>query len=215
MMRAGTFREDLYYRLQVIELMVPPLRDRREEIGSLVEFFTGKYTKIFRRPAIRASRQLHETLSNYKWPGNIRELENMIKRFVVLQDEHFILSELERLQQVPSRTPVVATSAVGAAASSMPAVPISRSVPMDGPETASPEGDEETGPTGSRENGEAGVDLPGLARAAALRAEREAIQLALTRFRWNRRKAAGYLNVSYKTLLTKIKECGIRDSESS
>jgi two-component system response regulator AtoC len=212
MMRAGTFREDLYYRLQVIELMVPPLRHRREEIGSLVEFFTGKYTKVFRRPAIRASRQLHESLATYTWPGNIRELENMIKRFVVLQDEQLILTELERLRQGAARAPAAAT-ADGAAAPAMPSASVPRSAPVE----AAPSGDADpdAASTAKRENGEDGVDLPRLARAAALRAEREAIQLALIRFRWNRRKAADYLNVSYKTLLTKIKECGIRDSESS
>jgi two-component system response regulator AtoC len=64
-------------------------------------------------------------------------------------------------------------------------------------------------------DGSEGVNLQALARTAAMRAEREAIDQALARFRWNRRKAAAYLNVSYKTLLNKMKECGISDSSSS
>ena len=64
-------------------------------------------------------------------------------------------------------------------------------------------------------DGSEGVNLQALARTAAMRAEREAIDQALARFRWNRRKAAAYLNVSYKTLLNKMKECGISDSGSS
>ena len=99
MMRAGTFREDLYDRLQVIELHVPPLRDRREEIPALVEFFLGKYAGVYRRPPVRPSRALLEALRDYAWPGNIRELENMMKRFVVLQDEQYITGELARLMR--------------------------------------------------------------------------------------------------------------------
>ena len=90
MMRAGTFREDLYYRLQVIELHVPPLRNRREEIGPLVEFFVAKYARLYRRPSVRVSAALTRALAEYSWPGNVRELENMVKRLVVLQDEQFI-----------------------------------------------------------------------------------------------------------------------------
>ncbi len=97
MMRAGTFREDLYYRLQVIELHIPPLRNRREEIGPLVEFFVAKYSRLYRRPFVRVSAGLLRALTEYSWPGNVRELENMVKRLVVLQDEQFILQELARL----------------------------------------------------------------------------------------------------------------------
>ena len=91
MMRAGTFREDLYYRLQVIEIHVPPLRERREEIPQLIEFFLIKFASVYRRPPLRPSLVLQEALLLYDWPGNIRELENMIKRLVVLQDETLIL----------------------------------------------------------------------------------------------------------------------------
>ena len=96
MMRAGSFREDLYYRLQVIELHVPPLRERREEIPQLIEFFLVKYSERYGRPLRRPSEALRETLLNYPWPGNVRELENVIKRFVILQDEGLVLAELKR-----------------------------------------------------------------------------------------------------------------------
>src|SRR5687768_11004897 len=98
MMRQGTFREDLYYRLQVIEVHVPPLRERREEIPQLIEFFLLKFASVYHRPAVRPSLVLQEALLSYEWPGNIRELENMMKRLVVLQDETLILAELGRLR---------------------------------------------------------------------------------------------------------------------
>jgi two-component system response regulator AtoC len=98
MMRHGTFREDLYYRLQVIEVHVPPLRERREEIPQLIEFFLLKFSSVYHRPATRPSLVLQEALLSYEWPGNIRELENIMKRLVVLQDETLILAELGRLR---------------------------------------------------------------------------------------------------------------------
>ena len=120
MMRAGTFREDLYYRLQVIELRVPPLRERREEIPALVEFFLVKYAKVYRRPAARPSSVLMEALTDYSWPGNIRELENMMKRFVVLQEEALILGELVRLRQAAAATSAAAQQALAAATVAVP-----------------------------------------------------------------------------------------------
>ncbi|HKH72012.1 MAG TPA: sigma-54 dependent transcriptional regulator [Vicinamibacterales bacterium] len=212
MMRAGNFREDLYYRLQVIELRVPALRDRREEIVSLVEFFLAKYARVYRRPPLRPSQGLLDAILDYSWPGNIRELENMMKRFVVLQDESLVLSELAHAKEMAlasyapatptqASAPVpepafagVAHSASEAAAEAMPAV----AVPSSAIEGFDIDADS--------------INLQTLARTAAMRAEREAIEQALVRFRWNRRKTAEYLSVSYKTLLNKIKECGITDS---
>jgi two-component system response regulator AtoC len=204
MIRAGTFREDLYYRLQVIELRVPPLRDRRDEIIPLVEFFLLRYAARYGRPAARPSARLRDAFLAYSWPGNVRELENVIKRFVILQDENLVLAELERqrgadlapiapapLAPAPAAAvaPVAAAPPVAVApASSMPAMPVVVDQQLDG---------------GGPER------LPDLARRAALNAERDAIQQALDHFRWNRRKAAQQLGVSYKTLLNKMKECGI------
>ena len=235
MMRAGTFREDLYYRLQVIELRVPALRERREEIPALVEFFLAKYANVYRRPPVRPSRVLIEALMDYAWPGNIRELENMMKRFVVLQEEHLILTELLRLRQagVAGGSPLPAQPATPPPA---PPLPVRRRRPRLPPRraaarargtarrcrrraTAAIETAADSDLEGADEvvesDGSEGVNLQALARTAAMRAEREAIDQALARFRWNRRKAAAYLNVSYKTLLNKMKECGISDSGSS
>ena len=184
MRRDGTFREDLYYRLQVIEIHVPPLRERREEIPLLTEFFLTKYAAVYRRPVVRPSPALLEAVLAYPWPGNVRELENTMKRLVVLQDEAFVLAEIARPRAEPAPKPVNGSAAP----------PASRFVrPPD-------------------EDDALGVDLPSLARAAALEAERVAIDHALTRFHWNRRKAAQYLHVSYKTLLNKMKECGISET---
>ncbi|MGH9383525.1 MAG: sigma-54-dependent transcriptional regulator [Vicinamibacterales bacterium] len=210
MMRSGTFREDLYYRLQVIELWIPPLRNRREEIPPLVEFFLAKYSKLYRRPTPRPSRVLSDVLIEYPWPGNIRELENMMKRLVVLQEEKLILDELVRLRQLP--LPNTTNNGPRSAAPVMPATPSAAPPPPPPPEPVA-----ETPPEQALLPHESvdGIDLQAVARSAAKRAERAAIEHALDRFRWNRRKAAEYLKVSYKTLLNKMKECGISDSEAS
>src|SRR6187397_2559627 len=94
MLFSGEFREDLYYRLRVIEIVVPPLRDRKDEILRLAEFFIGKYSGKYNRPHPGLSPDLKEALQYYNWPGNIRELENVIKRFVILQDEPALTAEL-------------------------------------------------------------------------------------------------------------------------
>ena len=211
MMRAGTFREDLYYRLQVIELHIPPLRERREEIGPLVEFFVAKYSRVYRRPFIRVSTALMQALTEHSWPGNVRELENMMKRLVVLQDEQFIMQELARLAAQPA--PVRRGDGPCGARGAPP--PAGRRGPGRSRAAVDDDADEIDDAEGEVPAGVAvdGVSLHDLARAAAMEAERDAINQALTRFRWNRRKTAAHLKVSYKTLLNKMKECGIRGAD--
>jgi two-component system, NtrC family, response regulator AtoC len=215
MMRAGSFREDLYYRLQVIEIFVPPLRERREEINQFIEFFLVKYSERYGRPLRKPSDLLRETLLNFSWPGNVRELENVIKRFVILQDEGLVIAELKRARTVAAEyvahapvgqappAPVAPPPPVVAAAPPAPAAPTA-------PDPAVLE-DEDDSPTEATPSPHGAVSLPELAREAAMKAERAAIQQALDRFRWNRRKAADALGVSYKTLLNKMKECGISE----
>jgi two-component system response regulator AtoC len=220
MMQQGTFREDLYYRLQVIEVHIPPLRERREEIPQLIEFFLLKFASVYRRPPLRPSLVLQEALLSYDWPGNIRELENMIKRLVVLQDETLILSELQRLrnaraassdgdQPAAAATARLVTPPQPTPAYASPSAPVHSPMPPVAPVPPAPPS------IPAMLNNADGVNLQELARTAAMGAEKEAIQQALERFRWNRRKTAEYLQVSYKTLLNKMKECGISESPTA
>ena len=115
MMLGGGFREDLYYRLRVIELTVPALRERRDEIPTLTESFIARYSRKYRRSAPRLSPQLRQLFLQYDWPGNIRELENMIKRLVILQDEQIAFAEIERSMRRVASAPVPAAVAPGRA----------------------------------------------------------------------------------------------------
>ena len=89
--REGSFREDLYYRLAVFPIEMPALKDRREDIPLLTEHFVGHFSKELRRPAPRVSKEALCILENYAWPGNVRQLKNVIERTLVLasQDEIF------------------------------------------------------------------------------------------------------------------------------
>ena len=210
MMLSGDFREDLYYRLKVIELTVPALKERRDEIPTLTDFFVVRYSRKYNRPLKPISEQLRQMFLLYDWPGNIRELENMIKRVVILQDEHLVVREIERNMQrfaampvaaaVPAYAAIGAPVAVGAGAGG----PVSYAPPPLHPEPDALEAPEEAEPVE-----EGGGSLASVAKAAAMKAERAAIEQTLRQVHWNRRKAAQILGVSYKTLLNKIKECGI------
>lgn len=174
MVTQKTFREDLYFRLNVVSIDIPPLRDRREEIPDLVDTFLRRYSAQYRKSLRPLSAQLIKAFEHYEFPGNVRELENMIKRIVVLESEDSILDELAR-------------RAAG----------------------------QESGRSALRalleEIEETAGDLPlrEVGRRVALQAERETIERALQRTSWNRKQAAKLLNVSYKTLLQKIRDCGL------
>jgi formate hydrogenlyase transcriptional activator len=84
MVGEGTFREDLYYRLSVFPLHIPPLRERREDIPVLVEHFTKVFARRLEKPIDRISKATMARLTEYRWPGNVRELENVVERAVIL-----------------------------------------------------------------------------------------------------------------------------------
>ena len=90
----GRFREDLFYRLNVINIQVPPLRERKEDIPLLVEFFTKKYCEENGRPTYRFSSEALKALMDHHWPGNVRELENVVERAVVLAQDDMIGRDL-------------------------------------------------------------------------------------------------------------------------
>jgi len=89
---AGRFRDDLYYRLNVIEILVPPLRERPEEIAPLAKYFVDRYAKLFRHEGFAVPAETLQRLARYRYPGNVRELENLIKRMIVLGDAHLARS---------------------------------------------------------------------------------------------------------------------------
>ena len=101
--KKGNFREDLFYRLNVVPIKIPPLRERQDDIPLLLKFFLGKYAKKFGKTINGIHEQAMSRLLNYPWPGNVRELENVIERAVILADADMIKSEnLPFLQAQPS-----------------------------------------------------------------------------------------------------------------
>jgi len=183
MVQNGSFREDLYYRLNVVNIRVPPLRERTEEIPVLADYFLRLYSRKYRRECSGISNRLMQGFLAYAWPGNVRELENMVKRIVVLQNEDVIADEI-----------------FGSGGS------------LRAPGTAkgSPAAVEEMVDAELEQGGET-LALREIGRRAARDAEREALRRVLYQTNWNRKKAAKILEVSYKTLLQKIKECGLND----
>jgi DNA-binding NtrC family response regulator len=177
MVREGTFREDLFFRLNVVNVSIPSLRDRREEIPRFVQTFLRRFAARYHKPMPRLSAQLMSAFQRYAFPGNVRELENMMKRVVVLGSEDTILEEVLRSERGDSSGGSTLLNLIEEIEESAGEIPL-------------------------REVG----------RRVALEAEREAIGRMLHRTNWNRKKAARLLGVSYKTLLQKIRGCGLEPS---
>jgi two-component system response regulator AtoC len=174
MVAQNQYREDLYFRLNVVNIHIPPLRERRVEIPELAETFLRRYSIQYQKEQHELSAELRSAFERYAFPGNVRELENMIKRIVVLESEDSILEEIARREAGDSRV-------------------------RTGLQTLLEEIEETAGDVPLREVG----------RRVAQQAEREAIERVLRHTGWNRKQAAKLLNVSYKTLLHKIRECGL------
>ncbi len=158
----GRLREDLYYRLNVFPVHIPPLRERMEDVPLLAAAFKDKYCTELKKRPLELSPEAMDTLVSRPWKGNVRELENCIERAVIIADE------------------VILPEHVGGATMA-------------------------AGGTGAGDGGGLAV----VAERAARAAEVQAIREALERCQGNKTKAAELLSVSYKTLLTKIKEYGI------
>ncbi len=102
-MRSGRFREDLYYRLSVLSLHVPPLRERSDEIPMLFRHFLLKYSEKFQKTVSEPAPHVIEAALRYPWPGNLRELENFVKRYVILEDNDGSLRELLEMTETQQR----------------------------------------------------------------------------------------------------------------
>src|SRR5436305_10707279 len=199
----GNFREDLYYRLNVVNAIVPPLRDRKEDIPGLIEHFRRKYGSKYKQGAGTFSDDVMRKLLTYDYPGNVRELENLVRRLVVLRDDRFVLDELHA---VAARRPALQTqSPLGSAGGALPPANQSLQQPQQRDSSHPP------APVVQMIGNAETVSLKEISRQAALRAEREAISAMLARTNWNKRKAAARLQISYKALLYKIKDCGLTD----
>jgi len=165
--RRGKFREDVYYRISAVCLRLPPLRQRKEDIPLLVNFFLAKYAQEFRRPVPDLSAQTQQLLEEYTWPGNIRELSEAARAIVVLGNESLAMNGLRAMLTKTDQNKNASSPVYGER-----------------------------------------ISLKQAARAASREAEKELILNALTRTRWNRRRAAQDLQISYKALLYKLKQIG-------
>lgn len=112
----GTLRPDLYYRLNVFSIHLPPLRDRREDLPHLLNHFMNTWAAAYSRPRLPISRRILEVCASYPWPGNVRELENFVKRYLVMGDENLALKQLDHRSE-----PVSAPAQVSHPASLNPA----------------------------------------------------------------------------------------------
>src|SRR5690349_19131270 len=200
----GLFREDLFYRLNVVTIHIPPLRERREEIPVFLDFFLQKYSDFYGKQPARFSEYAQGRMMDYNWPGNIRELENLVKRYVIVGNESQIIRELSTHKPI---VPSLGTTA----ASNSPIWGLSKQGDGAAAAAATQPGPVVVMPPANGSNGHASaaeMEMPSLleiGRRAAMQAEREAIERVLAQTRWNRRQAAKILKISYKALLNKLK----------
>jgi len=186
----GTFREDLFYRLNVVTIHIPPLRERKEEIPIFLDFLLRKYSEYYGKQPPPFTEYAVSRMLEYSWPGNIRELENLVKRYVIVGNESQIIRELSTHKPLVSSLNGSANPAWEAQGRGIvPANPNSALLPAEpSPAVA-----------------ESSLSLLEIGRRAAMAAERGAIERVLNETRWNRRQAAKILKVSYKALLNKMK----------
>jgi two-component system, NtrC family, response regulator AtoC len=180
------FREDLYYRLNIIKILIPPLRERPEDIPHLIEHFVNEYAYQFQAGRINTpGNHMIAKLCEYHWPGNVRELQNILKRGFALGNWDEIIDELFRY----------APSAKIAAQNSVAVGRSSTVSSLSGLDYQNLNLDE--------------LSLKEITRSVQGRVEREVISFVLEKTGWNRSKASRILKISYKALLYKIKDLNI------
>jgi len=199
----GNFREDLYYRLNVIKIVIPPLRDRPEEILPLAQTLLARHLPPgYKAPVMNDD--LKRFLLEYRWPGNVRELENVMRRFLVYQDSGLLIQELLGAD-VDTRPGISLAGVASFPDSKLPNVGTSSGSVREVQAEIRKRPDR--------------VDRPGrpdrldqLAEASRI-AETELLLDALEAARWNRRQAAASLKIEYKAFLYKLQKYGIVESK--
>jgi two-component system response regulator AtoC len=176
-MRRGRFREELYYQINGACLRIPPLRQRKDDIPSLLDFFLKKYCSLFGKPEPVLELATLDLLLRHPWPGNIRELENIARKIVALGNEQQAISDIAAYETPRMAEPVA-------------------------------------GPVGENGHGN-GPSLKDVSRQASQKAERKVILQQLERTRWNRKRTARELQISYKALLYKLKQLNLDGATSS
>ena len=187
------FREDLYYRLNIIKIDVPPLRERPEDIPPIFEYFFKKYSAKYSESKVeKPEKQIFEKLLKYPWPGNIRELQNCIKKQMVLNDWDKVINDL-------LNNPTIGTS-----------IKNNFSVlPDNNFDTTSAFLSEFINFSKSSGSLIEDISLKKIKKQACDKIEKEVISYVLSKLAWNRSKASKILKISYKTLLYKINELDI------
>jgi len=175
--RQGLFREDLYYRLNIIKIYIPPLRERPEDIEPLVYYFSQQLAERIERPLCKFTDEILEVFRKSPWPGNVRELRNVVSRLMLLGDWEAVRKEL------------LASDPAGIDGSQLAGFPSLRDTE-----------------DGRRSPEQRFPSLKDIKRRAVQDAERRLIASVLVETGWNRKKAAKILGVSYKAILYKIKE---------
>ena len=186
----GTFREDLYYRLNVVAIYLPPLRERKDDIPLFAELFLKKYNEQFNKKYHRITLSTIQRLIDYNWPGNVRELENLIKRIVIIGDEEIVLKQYMSEEN----------GKMGLRLAVDPAI---TGRPLNGDSLEAREAQRLL----------SFQPLKMVAKEAQKKAEAEVILRALEWTRWNRKEAARLLKISYKALLYKIRQCNLEEQE--
>ncbi|MCP4692574.1 MAG: sigma-54-dependent Fis family transcriptional regulator, partial [Desulfobacterales bacterium] len=186
---SGKFRNDLYYRLNIINIYISPLRERPEDIPCLIEFLMNKYKERFKaKNSILFNNGLMEKMQMYKWPGNVRELQNILKRMMVMGNPEEIMEELFRENALSIQTAAPGESGDSGA---------TQIDPFDMSMVDAGDMEEES------------IPLKEISKKELARVEKEVITHVLDKTEWNRSWAAKILKVSYKTILYKIKEFNI------
>jgi len=181
----GTFRTDLYYRLNVVSIVVPLLRERKEDIFLLTDYFMDKYCSELKKDRIHIDDSVKQHFLQYHWPGNVRELENVIKGIIALQKTDTVYADL-KLREVTDKE----EEALGSRTGDLYQIWDDKKI---------------------RQLIEDNRDLclKTIGRQYIAEVEKRAICKALELTRWNRKNAAQILQVSYKTLLNRIEQFGL------